>query len=371
MAHAARVLLLIKATKNTIIAPGGGEPVGAGRHRLRWRGRWRTVEKSGVGSGLGGAQAWRRRRTIATATRAIYQGRRRCVCPSRLPHQRRAATDPRSDHRRYRSCSRDRGEWHTLEGRSRKVAEGNSRSRFGAKNYLVAARVPPITFWCPDSPWPGLLIWASIIPAILGLVVIGGLAALGKLNNASLLWAIAYLFLSVLVITGLYVFSGTVTNNKLNQIIRFCYFFTGIALLGSLLPFALPAPFSNTNLASKAPLGILQGCVEPTNADAEKTTQRRCYASMAAANGLRIGWRRERKAPGQINGGLVVPLYVVVLALFGGAISMTRRVPEYQRRAMDSQDVLTNAEARETGLSDHAGVHGAADCGHHLLHHSS
>ena len=37
----------------------------------------------------------------------------------------------------------------------------------------------------------------------------------------------------------------------------------------------------------------------------------------------------------EINGGLVVPLYVVVLALFGGAISMTRRVPEYQIGARD------------------------------------
>jgi hypothetical protein len=33
-----------------------------------------------------------------------------------------------------------------------------------------------------------------------------------------------------------------------------------------------------------------------------------------------------------IRGGLVVPLYVVFLSLIGGAVSMTRRVPEYQRR---------------------------------------
>ena len=63
---------------------------------------------------------------------------------------------------------------------------------------------------------------------------------------------------------------------------------------------------------------------------------------------MNLGGLVTDKALGQINGGLVVPLYVVVLALFGGAISMTRRVPEYQRRAMDSQDVLTNAEARES-----------------------
>lgn len=34
----------------------------------------------------------------------------------------------------------------------------------------------------------------------------------------------------------------------------------------------------------------------------------------------------------RIHGGIVVPLYVVVLALIGGAVSMTRRVPEYQRQ---------------------------------------
>ena len=49
----------------------------------------------------------------------------------------------------------------------------------------------------------------------------------------------------------------------------------------------------------------------------------------------------------QVRGGVVVPLYVIVLALFGSAISMTRRVPEYQQRAMDSQDALTNVEARQ------------------------
>jgi hypothetical protein len=218
---------------------------------------------------------------------------------------------------------------------------------------VVAARVPPVTFWSHDSPWPGLLIWTSIIPTILGLVVIGGLAALGKLTSPYWHWPLIYFLLSVLVITGLYVFSGTVTNNKLNQIIRFCYCFTGIALLGSLLPFALPDPFSNTDIASKAPLGILQGCVKPTTADSAKDYPKEVQCAhggiqwVANLGGV-VKRSADDKASGEINGGLVVPLYVVVLALFGGAISMTRRVPEYQRRAMDSQDVLTNAEARES-----------------------
>jgi hypothetical protein len=44
---------------------------------------------------------------------------------------------------------------------------------------------------------------------------------------------------------------------------------------------------------------------------------------------------------------VVVPLYVIVLALFGSAVSMTRRVPEYQGHSMDAQDSLTNVKARE------------------------
>jgi hypothetical protein len=37
-----------------------------------------------------------------------------------------------------------------------------------------------------------------------------------------------------------------------------------------------------------------------------------------------------------VTGGLVVPLYFVVLALIGGAVSLTRRVPEYQKRSASS-----------------------------------
>jgi hypothetical protein len=50
----------------------------------------------------------------------------------------------------------------------------------------------------------------------------------------------------------------------------------------------------------------------------------------------------------RIQGGLVVPLYVVVLSLMGGAVSMTRRVPEYQRRTLDIEDRdMTPDKARE------------------------
>ena len=46
-----------------------------------------------------------------------------------------------------------------------------------------------------------------------------------------------------------------------------------------------------------------------------------------------------------VLGGLVVPLYAVILAFVGGAVSLSRRLPEYQRRA-DPSYAGTTAEPR-------------------------
>lgn len=51
----------------------------------------------------------------------------------------------------------------------------------------------------------------------------------------------------------------------------------------------------------------------------------------------------------QVRGGLLVPLYVVILALMGGSISLTRRLPEYQKRA-NPEYVSTEEEPK---LSQH------------------
>lgn len=47
----------------------------------------------------------------------------------------------------------------------------------------------------------------------------------------------------------------------------------------------------------------------------------------------------------EVHGGLTVPLFVVVLAFIGGAVSLSRRIPEYQRRA-DSRYQPTDAEPK-------------------------
>ncbi len=55
-----------------------------------------------------------------------------------------------------------------------------------------------------------------------------------------------------------------------------------------------------------------------------------------------------RWLPVVIHGGLSVPWFVLIVSIMGGAVSMARRVPEYQRRALDtSYDSLSPAKARE------------------------
>jgi hypothetical protein len=51
---------------------------------------------------------------------------------------------------------------------------------------------------------------------------------------------------------------------------------------------------------------------------------------------LESAFCREGECVAGIQGGLVLPLYIIVFSLFGGAVSMTRRLPEYQRRATHS-----------------------------------
>lgn len=47
----------------------------------------------------------------------------------------------------------------------------------------------------------------------------------------------------------------------------------------------------------------------------------------------------------EVQGGLLVPIYVIILALIGGGISLTRRLPEYQKRA-HPEFISTDKESR-------------------------
>jgi hypothetical protein len=84
-----------------------------------------------------------------------------------------------------------------------------------------------------------------------------------------------------------------------------------------------------------------------------KAVNARVAARMAELETLRAaerlpdhGWRY------RVAGGLVVPLYFVLVAVMGAAVGMMRRVPEYHRRVSDDDESLKRAKyARMTPLA--------------------
>src|SRR5215472_13755096 len=217
--------------------------------------------------------------------------------------------------------------------------------------------MPPMPFWSTRSPWLWLFLLIGVVPSIVLMV---------KTQRQYWYVPAAYIIIIAALFWGLYIFTGVITNSKLNQIIRYCYVFTGFALAISILPWSPWSVPLFSGLSKAAPLGVLRGCaVKPAKAVTSTTgigipgevlCEEGNYQWVINIGGvidpagekmLAAGAASQNDLGAHIRGGVVVPLYVIVLALFGSAVSMTRRVPEYQRRAMDSQDSLSNVQARE------------------------
>ena len=213
--------------------------------------------------------------------------------------------------------------------------------------------VPPADFCSRGSPWVRSIYWLCVAPAVFLLLWVNRWLFI-KVTDWTFAWhlPVIYAVMSACLIWGLFVFTGVVTDKKLNHMIGTCYGFTVLSLALSVGPFMLPDTyFSN----AKAEIGLMKGCAE--GADKNIPQQVTCNvvspgtppnSSQWVLNIGGLATQQESKSGlYKISGGLVVPLYVVVLALFGSAVSMTRRVPEYQRRAMSAADPLTNVEVRE------------------------
>jgi hypothetical protein len=259
-------------------------------------------------------------------------------------------------------------------------------------------------FWVADSPWPWLFAVFGVLPAISWLAAIFFSTSKGE-QTLSAFWylpPVVYATVSFAVSWGISLFTGVVTDRKLNRMIGCCYIITGVALLVSILPFT-DLRFFHEISSADAPLSAVRGCALASNTVAQAQAggaqgqaggaqgqaggaqgqaggaQGQAGGAQGQAGGARppaanipgevlcsgdpnaastagdnVQWvlnlggtATNNSAPYQLRGGVVVPLYVIVLALFGSAVSMTRRVPEYQQRAMDSQDPLTNVETRQ------------------------
>lgn len=187
-----------------------------------------------------------------------------------------------------------------------------------------------------------------------------------------------------------YAFTGDPVGRRHEQV-KFAYFF----VIGSFAALMIP-PFMKSESIGGEPVGIVSGCVkddaapaqlrcDPDETPAGKTgaqgkqeaapapakaagaapkpahdqwlvnvggalraQSERCTSDQAAKCRLGSSGRRV-----EVTGGIVVPLPFVVIALFGGAISLSRRVPEIQKRSEDgyvgtaTQPKIDARQARE------------------------
>jgi Carboxypeptidase regulatory-like domain len=147
----------------------------------------------------------------------------------------------------------------------------------------------------------------------------------------------------------------------------FAYGFMLFALFAAVIPFLFDIRPSGAAALKQSPIAVLVGCAEKSNgipgelhcaqSDAKENTgevsaERKPEAEINSGMWvINLGGEVTSCKPSgsdgpvscRIQGGLVVPVYLVMLALFGGAVSLTRRVPEYQKQAADDYVATENA----------------------------
>lgn len=188
----------------------------------------------------------------------------------------------------------------------------------------------------------------------------------GTMKKLAVVIGFSFVFYAMgLVVTFFWIFRGVnADEGRLDAIINYCYAFIIFALSASILPFfVLPNVEGLRNAMILSPVGILTGCsVQSTSGhefESDVPRELACNSmtdqwvvNIGGIAGCPLGDHRPvPQCPGAvqpIQGGLIVPLYVIVLALMGAAVSMTRRVPEYQRRMSPGDpEFLSWDQARE------------------------
>lgn len=183
---------------------------------------------------------------------------------------------------------------------------------------------------------------------------------------------------SGMIIFFLYLFTGGIDRIKMNGMVVFCYIFAAAALIGAILPFFyFDKVVLNQEKMMASPLGVIKACVKvigdeqvPPEMDCKRQksqwvlniggTVEEKYLKECDTISVECINREKRAHPErysnnntQITGGIVIPLYILVLAIMGAAVNMTRRVPEYQRQvALYQKKEEGTAEVHEISSED-------------------
>jgi hypothetical protein len=223
------------------------------------------------------------------------------------------------------------------------------------KNSLV------FSFKVMNYIWYGMLaVFATLFVVKVAFLVIppGDWAGADRpMADVSLVAILLTGFLVLFVLWFINVFTGVLTKKRKIQTLIFCYSFTIVALLILIMPFFIGDKNVRFYKSMRhGPIGVLNGCsttlgdswvtqeLKCTNESPESPPNSQWVLNIGGAisqpgsgvDGASVGQSDEddnAAARFEIHGGLVVPIYVIFLAVLGGIVSMTRRVPEYQRLA--------------------------------------
>lgn len=209
-----------------------------------------------------------------------------------------------------------------------------------------------IASWLMSNLQP--LLWFAAL-------ILAAYIAVDYKQHADLRGVLLLLVLIAAVTSFVVTFTGPVTEARLEAMFRFCYAVGLLIVLVGVLFFFFPRQEENDRTWPQftGPVGIVLGCThEPTFENSEKWIADEIACSNSSTQWLlNIGGKVTRCPEGatpekcegtQLTGGLVVPVYFLIVSLFGALISLTRRVPEYHRRVgPNCISPLSREEARE------------------------
>lgn len=158
-------------------------------------------------------------------------------------------------------------------------------------------------------------------------------------------------------------------NKSLSPQLRSVFIYGYVFMLGALglcaAPFLIPIDKVGDSSETSLAAGVVIGCRSDACDEADRDPQ--WYVHIGSKISMRGGTTDGTAEPAQqpaepvqqlpeptspvLQGGLVVPLYILVLALMGGAVSMIRRIPEYQKQVVGEKNsgpaLMTPIRARE------------------------
>lgn len=221
----------------------------------------------------------------------------------------------------------------------------DERGHFGT-NVLVSGNVEPDTVLFVKANAHGMTVSGKRADATAKMAINRGAAWVRPV----FVWM--SLLILILLVYVVFQFSGVITLRRLRDLFRVTYFITFLALaVPLLLILALPQDKRLMEMMRDSPVGLVQGSTQK-GGKAQWLINiggiPQMVSPVSRGGAPRDTSSAELDQYGRssevgmdtwlVEGGIAVPFYMVILALFGAGINMTRQVPRIQAEYSDYYD---------------------------------